>query len=227
MIGQPGSVVWPSLNCGARRDGVSGPDIILLHYTAMPSALGARDWLCDPRSQVSAHYVIARSGLCWQLVCESRRAWHAGQGGWGASRDVNSRSIGIEIANTGFEPFSGPQMDCLHTLLAGIMRRWAIPPAHVLGHSDIAPGRKVDPGRLFDWALLAQRGLALLATAQGSAAAQEFWGHARRIGYVWQPGQELAVLDAFRSRFAPARHGALGAQDAALAASVAAQMPPV
>ena len=108
--------LWhPSDNFGPRRDGAV-PDIVVLHYTAMASAEGARDWLCHPDAGVSAHYVIGRQGTVWQLVREDMRAWHAGLGAWGSITEVNSRSIGIEIANTGAEPFPEPQMAALTKL---------------------------------------------------------------------------------------------------------------
>ena len=135
--------------------------MILLHYTAMAGAAEARDWLCNPASGVSAHYVLARDGTCWQLVSEGMRAWHAGPGAWGATTDVNSRSIGIEIVNTGSEPFPEPQMAALESLMTGIAARWSIPPERVVGHSDTALGRKIDPGPRFDWARLARRGLSI------------------------------------------------------------------
>ena len=152
--------IWhPSPNCGARRDGLT-PELIVLHYTAMPSCAGARDWLCNPEAEVSAHYLIDRDGTLIQMVEEAMRAWHAGAGAWGGQGDVNSRSVGIEMANTGAEPFSEPLMATLEALLAGIMSRWLIPAQGVIAHSDMAPGRKIDPGARFDWTRLARQGLA-------------------------------------------------------------------
>ena len=126
-------------------------DIIVLHYTAMPSAQSALTRLCLAEAEVSAHYLIGRCGTVWQLVQEDQRAWHAGVGAWGDVRDVNSRSIGIEIDNDGYSPFSHMAMVALEGLLPGILQRWAIPPERVIGHQDMAPGRKSDPGRRFDW----------------------------------------------------------------------------
>lgn len=152
------SFPWhPSPNFGARRGGAL-PDMVVIHYTAMESCAAARDWLSNPASEVSSHYVIARDGQGWQLVAESMRAWHAGKGAWAGCDDVNSRSIGIELCNTGAEPFPEPQMVALETLLQGISLRWDI--AHVIGHSDMAPGRKIDPGPRFDWRRLVGQGLA-------------------------------------------------------------------
>jgi N-acetylmuramoyl-L-alanine amidase len=132
----------------------------MVHYTAMADAIAARDWLCTPEAEVSAHYVLGRDGTLWQLVDEAMRAWHAGKGVWQGCEDVNSASVGIELVNTGFEPFPEPQMKVLEDLLEGIMRRWQIAAEGVIGHSDSAPGRKIDPGPRFDWARLERLGLA-------------------------------------------------------------------
>ncbi len=154
------SAIWhPSPNFGARRDGLT-PAIIVLHYTAMDSAGAALDRLCDPQAEVSAHYLIGNDGRLWQLVREEDRAWHAGAGEWRGQEDINSRSIGIELDNTGTRPFSNPQMSALENLMQGIMTRWSIQPENVIGHSDMAPGRKIDPGLRFDWHRLEKQCLA-------------------------------------------------------------------
>lgn len=119
---------------------------MVIHYTAMKSAAAALNTLCNPDTQVSAHYLIAPDGEVLSLVPEDLRAWHAGAGRWGSVTDVNSRSIGIELANNGFTPFASAQMDALTELLKGIRARWDIRPERVIGHSDMAPGRKIDPG---------------------------------------------------------------------------------
>jgi N-acetylmuramoyl-L-alanine amidase len=222
VIGQDGAVWHPSPNFGARR-GCDAPDLILLHYTAMDSARGARDWLCNPDAEVSAHYVLAEDGQLWQLVDEAARAWHAGQGAWGAVCDVNSHSIGIEIANTGFHPFPEPQMRALEDLLRAMMLRWGIGPERVIGHSDTALGRKIDPGRRFDWQRLGRQGLAIWSDARDEAGA--FFENARRFGYVWEDGQEEAVLNAFRLRFRPWADGPLSGADCAVMADLAARFP--
>ncbi|KAJ56467.1 hypothetical protein ACMU_05860 [Actibacterium mucosum KCTC 23349] len=134
--------------------------MIVLHYTAMPSCEAALERLCDPAYEVSAHYLIARNGDVYQLVDEVNRAWHAGAGLWGSCNDINSHSIGIEIDNDGLSPFAAPAMDTLDALLRQIMNRWAIGADCVLGHSDTAPGRKIDPGPRFDWLRLQRQGLA-------------------------------------------------------------------
>lgn len=191
-----GQALWhPSPNFGARREG-QRPSLIVLHYTAMQSAEKARDWLCNEEAQVSAHYVLARDGTVWQLVEEDQRAWHAGAGEWRGQGDVNSRSIGIEIANTGAEPFPEPQMAALEALIARIKARWEI--AEVIGHSDLAIGRKIDPGPHFDWARLERLGLATRPKGQGA----DFAAAARDAGYTCAASDE-ALLHAVRLRCRP------------------------
>jgi N-acetylmuramoyl-L-alanine amidase len=147
----------PSPNHGERT---SRPiDILLLHYTGMPTDEQALAWLCNPKSQVSSHYFVHADGRVLRLVPEERRAWHAGAALWGGESDVNSRSIGIEIANAGhpggLPEYPGAQIEALVALCLEIVRRHPIPPHRVLGHSDVAPGRKLDPGERFPWARLA------------------------------------------------------------------------
>ena len=158
-----GMTVRPSGNHGARRGGVR-PDILLLHYTGMASARAAVDWLCDPESEVSCHYLVDEAGRITRMVDEERRAWHAGAGSWGGTQDINSRSIGVEIHNPGhgggYPGFPDRQMRAVEALCLDILSRHdAIAPRRVLAHSDIAPGRKADPGEKFDWARLAAAGI--------------------------------------------------------------------
>lgn len=154
----------PSPNHDARPDG-QVIDIVLLHYTGMRSAADARKRLCDPASKVSAHYVIDEDGTVWALVDEAMRAWHAGTSSWCGATDINARSIGIELVNPGHEfgyrPFPEAQMDALLALAGDVVARHNVPPARVIGHSDVAPMRKEDPGEFFDWARLAKSGLGL------------------------------------------------------------------
>ncbi|MBT5432874.1 MAG: N-acetylmuramoyl-L-alanine amidase [Alphaproteobacteria bacterium] len=150
----------PSPNHGERRGGL-GVTMLVLHYTGMPTAEGAVERLCDPASSVSAHYVVDDEGTILRLVAEDRRAWHAGVGRWRDQDDINSVSIGIEITNPGDRAFPQPQMTAVATLSHGIIKRHGIPARHVLGHSDVAPGRKQDPGPLFDWCWLAGEGVGL------------------------------------------------------------------
>ncbi len=208
----------PSPNFGPRRDG-QVPSLIVLHYTAMISAGAALERLCDPEAEVSAHYLIGRDGTVWQLVEESDRAWHAGAGEWKGQGDVNSRSIGIELDNSGTHPFAEPQMAALERLLTGIMARWAIPPEGVIGHSDMAPGRKRDPGPRFDWARLAREGLARPAGRMDDAARRpcmaRFRDLARAAGYTADMPDDL-LLDTVRLRYRPWARGPLSAEDLAV-----------
>ena len=139
--------------------------MLVLHYTGMRTCFAALDRLCDPAARVSAHYLIDEDGTVHGLVAEDRRAWHAGVSRWRGGRDVNGRSIGIELVNPGHEfgyrAFADAQMDALIALCAGILARHPIPPRNVVGHSDVAPARKQDPGERFDWPRLAQRGIGL------------------------------------------------------------------
>ncbi|WP_440411239.1 N-acetylmuramoyl-L-alanine amidase [Neorhizobium petrolearium] len=149
-----GASVMPSPNHGERANGRK-PDMILLHYTGMGSADGALDWLCREESQVSSHYFVHEDGRVVQLVPEARRAWHAGKSCWAGETDINSCSIGIEIANPGhpggLPGFPDPQISAVVELCRDCGSRWGIPPERVLGHSDVAPIRKVDPGENFPW----------------------------------------------------------------------------
>ena len=218
----------PSPNFGPRPDGVR-IDMLILHYTGMASAAAALARLCDPAAAVSAHYLIDEEGTVFRLVPEAARAWHAGRAFWAGERDVNGRSIGIELVNPGHElgyrPFPEPQMAALEALAADILARHPIPPERVLGHADVAPTRRRDPGELFDWARLARAGIGLWpaaegppAEAAGGAAAPEAMGGLIReaqarlaaFGYEIAPSGRLAahdraVLAAFQRHFRPAR----------------------
>ena len=143
-----------------------GPiDILLLHYTGMDTAAGACRWLRDPQSKVSAHYLVDEAGRVTRLVAEDRRAWHAGAAYWSGEKDINSRSIGIEIHNLGPQSaapeFPGIQIGAVIGLARGILSRHPIPAPRVLAHSDVAPGRKIDPGPYFPWGVLAAADIGL------------------------------------------------------------------
>lgn len=166
--------VCPSPNFGERRDGLA-PDMLILHYTGMESVEGAMRWLCDSQSEVSAHYLVFDDGRIVQMVAEANRAWHAGKSYWAGEQDINSRSIGIEVANAGYlhcdeasdlPEFPDAQMAALEALCRDIVVRNAIPAGRVLGHSDVAPGRKHDPGEKFDWKRLAEAGIGLWCDAK-------------------------------------------------------------
>ena len=222
-----------SPNCGPRRDGAT-PDIVVIHYTAMTSAQAAANTLCSPNTEVSAHYLIAEDGEVLSLVPEALRAWHAGAGAWGQVTDVNSRSIGIELANTGLTPFAAPQMDALTDLLWGIKARWDIRPERVIGHSDMAPGRKIDPGARFDWRRLALEGLSVWPSSTAGAPSLEvgpqgaddaqFMAAMASFGYRATTDIDL-LLKSFRMRFRPRQDGPLDAIDLAMITDLARRFP--
>ena len=152
----------PSPSHGPRKTAI---DMIVLHYTGMRNTARTLSRLCNPAAEVSAHYLIDGNGDIYALVPEERRAWHAGVASWKGVQDINSCSIGIEIANPGHEwgyrPFPEAQMQALEILVADILARNTIPANRILAHSDVAPMRKMDPGELFDWARLARKGIGL------------------------------------------------------------------
>ena len=159
---QPGAEVRVSPNFGPRRDTLR-PDMIVLHYTGMATGAGAEAWLCDPASEVSSHYLVHEDGCVVQMVRESDRAWHAGKSSWFGWTDINSCSVGIEIVNPGhslgYKAFPKRQIDAVIGLCSGIIGRHAIPARRVLAHSDVAPGRKIDPGEKFPWKTLFSAGV--------------------------------------------------------------------
>ena len=156
------SALYPSANAGERRNGIR-PYLIILHYTGMVSAEKAIEWLAHPDSNVSCHYVVDEVGTVTQMVPEDMRAWHAGASHWSGETDVNSASIGIEIQNVGhpngYPDFPAAQMQSVAALCRDIAKRRNVAPQGVLAHSDVAPGRKIDPGEKFDWAWLAREGV--------------------------------------------------------------------
>jgi len=155
--GQGRGALWqPSPNFDQRR-----PNFVILHQTTNDNAAKALATLTDPQRRVSAHYLIGRDGALMQLVDENSRAWHAGESRWGGSTDLNSASIGIELDNTGEEPFAEAQIVALLALLDELRTRYSIPVANYLAHGDVAPARKVDPSRLFPWQRLAAQGFGL------------------------------------------------------------------
>jgi len=158
------TLVCPSPNFEPRKDD-RAPDLLLLHYTGMESAEGALAWLTTSESKVSCHYLIDEAGRITQMVDEKMRAWHAGASHWAGEEDINSCSIGIEIHNAGHEfgypEFPEAQMLAVEALCEDILQRHRIPPQRVLAHSDVAPGRKADPGEKFDWQRLANAGIGL------------------------------------------------------------------
>lgn len=216
MAGLP--IDHPSPNWGS-RDGVP-VDMLVLHYTGMASTAAALARLCDPAAEVSAHYLIAEDGTTYRLVAEDARAWHAGVSGWAGATNLNARSIGIELANPGhaggLPAFPDAQMAALEALARAILARHAIPARRVLGHSDIAPARKQDPGERFDWARLAAAGIGLWPDAGAGApgpAPDDIAAVQRGLadfGYAIAPSgapdaQTACVVRAFQRHFRPGR----------------------
>jgi N-acetylmuramoyl-L-alanine amidase len=210
-------------------------DMLVLHYTGMQSAAAALDRLCDPAARVSAHYLVEEDGTLWRLVPEARRAFHAGVSCWQGVSGLNLVSIGVEIVNPGHEwgyrPFPEPQMAAVEALCRDILSRHRIPPFRVVGHSDIAPDRKADPGELFDWPRLARAGVGLWPPpapgllrrrGRGVGVVQRAGALAdlARIGYCVSAAEQVA-LAAFQRRFRPERwDGLLDAETCARLAEV-------
>ena len=199
-------VETPSPNFNERQLPVS---MIVLHYTGMQSAEAALARLTDPAAAVSAHYLIDEDGTIHRLVAEDKRAWHAGQSHWRGITDVNSASIGIELVNPGHEfgyrEFAPAQIEALIPLLSEIKDRYEITRGNIVGHSDIAPTRKQDPGELFPWARLARVRLALPRPTKNLM--DPLWSDAgfllalERFGY--EVTDKLAAVVAFQRRFRP------------------------
>lgn len=193
----------------------------MIHHTAMASAAEAVARLCDPVAEVSAHWLVEPDGTAHALVPEARRAWHAGAGRWGDATDVNSRSVGIELQNRGDHPFAAPQMAALERLLGGVMGRWGIPPERVIGHSDMAPERKSDPGPRFDWRRLARAGLSVWP-GRGEEGALR----AGLVAFGYDSGlSDEWLLRAFRLRFRPWAEGPEGEEDRRLACDLGRRWP--
>ena len=206
------SLTHPSPNFGDRRG--RRVELIVLHYTVLDCAQSL-ERLCDPVAEVSAHYLIDRDGTVLSLVDEGARAWHAGAGEWLGEGDVNSRSIGVELVNSGAEPFAEPQMQALELLLRELLDRHGLVPQAVIGHSDMAPGRKSDPGPRFDWRRLAAKGLTVWPQP---GEPRDFAADLRAFGYPEAAPEVL--LTAFRLRFRPWACGPLDDSDRALAAGL-------
>jgi len=184
--------------------------MLVLHYTGMTTAAAALERLCDPDARVSAHYVIEENGVIWRLVPENRRAFHAGVSCWEGESDLNTVSLGIEIVNPGHEwgyrPFPEAQMASVERLCRDLVARYSIPPHRVVGHSDIAPERKSDPGELFDWARLARAGIGIwppvrLAAREVAIDPAESLRDLSTIGYCVDAVSQTPVLVAFQRRF--------------------------
>ena len=198
--------------------------MLVLHYTGMESAARALERMGDAGSKVSAHYMIDEDGAVTRLVDEGKRAWHAGIANWRGSSDVNGRSVGIELVNPGHEfgyrPYPEAQMAGLENLARDILARHPIEARNVVGHSDVAPARKTDPGELFDWQRLAAAGIGLWPGAPAEGA------DASRMGpllddYGYDIKDLSAAVGAFQRHFRPALiDGTADAESAGLLAAL-------
>jgi N-acetylmuramoyl-L-alanine amidase len=217
----PGARLRPSPNFGPRI-GCAEPDMVILHYTGMETGEGAEDWLCSTESQVSSHYLVHEDGQVVQMVAETDRAWHAGKSFWAGETDINSRSIGIEIVNCGhflgYRAFPDVQIDAVMELCRDILARYPIPASRFLAHSDVAPGRKIDPGEKFPWQRLHEAGIGYWVDPEplcdGEASWQPDVGETQRLLALY--GYEIAltglvdeqtriVVEAFQRHFRPGR----------------------
>lgn len=191
----------PNFGPRIKADQEQGLSLLVIHYTGMQTCAEALEHLCDPGAMVSAHLVIDLDGTVHRLVAEGHRAWHAGKSYWRGISDVNSASIGIELVNPGhkfgYEPFPDPQIARLIEISEKIVASHHIPPAGVVGHSDVAPGRKADPGELFPWSRLAKAGLGLWPVPENSEISENPWADLALIGYAipGDPSRGGAVLE--------------------------------
>ena len=184
-------------------------DMLVFHYTGMETATAALDRLCDPAAEVSAHYLIDEVGTVWRLVDEGARAWHAGVSAWRGEGGVNARSIGIELVNPGHEfgyrPYPDAQMAAAVELAVGIIHRHPIPARNVVGHSDVAPARKTDPGELFDWPRLAAAGVGLWPDESDTCIMDPDAVRDMLADYGWDTSDFGSAVRAFQRHFRPAR----------------------
>jgi N-acetylmuramoyl-L-alanine amidase len=202
-------VAAPSPNFDARPH-LMPVDILLLHYTGMQTAAAAIERLCDPDAKVSAHYTVDEDGTIYAHVPEDSRAWHAGVSYWAGARDINARSIGIEIVNPGHEfgyrAFPDRQIEAVIALAQDIFARHPIPAERVLGHSDVAPARKIDPGELFPWGALSLEGIGLWPQTRKHRLPVPFADGLRAFGYGLRPDVDVAgevAIAAFQRHWRP------------------------
>ena len=184
-------------------------DMLVLHYTGMKSAKEAMERLCDPHSNVSAHYMIDEDGRIFKLVSEGFRAWHAGVAFWRGNQDINTRSIGIEMVNPGHEfglkPFTERQMAALEILAIDILKRHPVPGRNVVGHSDVAPCRKEDPGELFDWFRLHKRGIGVWPESVKCKNINEHCASTLLRSFGYEINDFGKTLKAFQRHFRPTK----------------------
>ncbi len=219
----------PSPNFNDRKDGKK-PELVVIHFTGMDSTAAALERLCDPQAEVSAHYLIDEEGNIYHLVDEDKRAWHAGVSGWNGQEDINSVSIGIELSNRNGNAYPPKQIFALALLCKDIMHRHNIPPENVVGHSDIAPDRKDDPGAHFPWKMLSRHGIGkwprpnLRDRFNAAAAAkkpQKLRALFAKAGYPTKSATTEQLVAAFQQRYEPAVYAGKGVPGKATARTVA------
>jgi N-acetylmuramoyl-L-alanine amidase len=191
----------PSEWVGTVNFNLRKPNYVVIHYTAQDSAAQTLKTFTITKTQVSAHYVVAKDGKVYHMLNDYLRAWHGGVARWGNVTDINSSSIGIELDNNGKEPFAPAQMNSLIALLAHLKKTYNIPTANFIGHQDIAPARKIDPGKLFPWKLLAQKGFGYWSDDILELAPDNFdtITALRLIGY--DTANPTAAITAFKQHF--------------------------
>ena len=220
-----GLIQHPSPNFGPRAAGTS-VSILLLHYTGMSTGAAALERLCDPSAEVSSHYLIEEDGRVFQLVDEKDRAWHAGVSSWAGETDINSCSIGIEIVNQGHAagcpPFPDKQIQSTIHICLDILDRHSISPHRVLAHSDVAPGRKIDPGEAFPWSVLSRAGVgrwtepealvsgSILQLGDEGAVVTDLQNKLHKMGYNIEISgcfdqSTKGVVEAFQRHYRPGR----------------------
>jgi N-acetylmuramoyl-L-alanine amidase len=212
----------PSPNFEPRK---GPPDMIVLHYTGMETGEAALARLRDPEAKVSSHYLVEEDGRIFRLVPEERRAWHAGRAFWKGETDINGASVGVEIVNPGhdfgYRPFPDAQIAAVIALVSDVRSRWSVTDARILGHSDVAPDRKQDPGELFPWKRLAEAGHGLwveppaapgapLAEGEEGAGVFALQAGLTRLGFDCAPSGKFdaattTVIRAFQRHWRPER----------------------
>jgi N-acetylmuramoyl-L-alanine amidase len=197
------SLMAPQQWVGTTNFNMRKPNFVIIHHTAQNSCEQTLKTFTLPKTQVSSHYVICKDGTVHQMLNDYLRAWHAGNAKWGSNTDINSSSIGIEIDNNGFEPFSNNQMTSLLQLLKNLKAKHNIPTANFIGHADIAPTRKNDPSILFNWKMLADNGFGNwfddMATLVQPDSSFNYWYGLRIIGYDIK--DTTAALRSFKRHF--------------------------
>lgn len=200
----PADSMPPAYWVGTTNFGLRKPNYVIIHHTAQNSCEQTLKTFTLARTQVSSHYVICRNGTVHHMLNDYLRAWHAGNSQWGGNTDINSSSIGIEIDNNGSEPFSDAQINSLLRLLGRLKKDYAIPASHFIGHSDIAPGRKVDPSRYFPWQQLAVNGYGMWYGDTTAIQVPETFKPLQTLKLIgYNTKDSISAVSAFKLHFVP------------------------